>query len=249
VGAYAAAVASTPLSTGITPNGDSSVRFYLPGSSTTFGAALGTTTGYWRMTDGTTTSAVFGNGYSALGPSGSYAHSYSYKTGSMSNLGAGDKVIQAYSCNSSGAPSGDILGLSIHNNTSDITAVDLSGVGQLLTAALFSSTSYGGGYLAGNAKPPSSQPSSIEEVRAVGVTVNFSSHGPYFTNHHGTTYPFGGIDISGQQLDANALDQFYTDLATSSASYDNELFVRGNPGVSGDTPSIATTKNYTVFGS
>lgn len=248
-GAYSSAVAATPLSTGITPNNDSSVRFYLPSGSTTFGASLGTTTGYWRMTDGTTTSAVFGNGYGALSSSGSYAHAYAYKVGTMTNLGSGTKVIRAYSCNSAGSPSGDILGVSIHNNTSDITAVDLSGVSQLLAVALFSSTSYGGGYIAGNSKPSSSQPSSIEEVRAVGVTVNFSSHGPYFTAHHGNTYPYGGIDISGQQLDASALDQFYTDLATSSASYDNELFVRGNPGVSGDTPSIATAKNYTVFGS
>lgn len=239
-----------PASGGITPNTDNRARFYLPSASTTFGAAVGTTTAYWRMTDGTTTSAVFGNGYGAMGAAGTYVHAYSYKTGSMTNLGSGDKVIEVYSCNAAGSPSGQILGLSLHNNSSDVDAIDVSGITQLMAAAFFSSTSYDGtNYKRGNSKPSSTQPASITEIRAVGLIINWSSYGPYLTQYHGNTYPFGGIDISGQNLSAAALDAFYTDLGTSSSSYDNELWVRGNPGVSSDTPSIATAKNYTVFGS
>jgi len=60
----------------------------------------------------------------------------------------------------------------------------------------------------------------------------------------------GGLDITGHLLDANALDQLYTDLGDSSGNSGyNALKVRGNPGVGTDTPSIATAKNYTVYGS
>jgi hypothetical protein len=52
--------------------------------------------------------------------------------------------------------------------------------------------------------------------------------------------------LKNNDLAAADLDQFYTDLGASNAGV---LSVQGNPGISADTPSIATAKGYTVFGS
>ena len=52
--------------------------------------------------------------------------------------------------------------------------------------------------------------------------------------------------LKNNNLVAADLDQFYTDLG---ACDDGVLSVQGNPGISADTPSIATAKGYTVFGS
>ena len=53
--------------------------------------------------------------------------------------------------------------------------------------------------------------------------------------------------IAGCQLNAAALDQFYTDLGETTGGT-GFLFVGSNPGTTGDNPGIATGKNYVVFG-
>jgi hypothetical protein len=55
----------------------------------------------------------------------------------------------------------------------------------------------------------------------------------------------GGCSIANNQLAAAALNQFYTDLAAGTAL----IVVSGNPGTSGDDPTIATAKGYTIIGS
>ena len=50
-------------------------------------------------------------------------------------------------------------------------------------------------------------------------------------------------DFSNNSLNAAALDQFYTDLAAGTGA----IYVASNPGISDDTPSIATEKGYTVY--
>jgi hypothetical protein len=78
---------------------------------------------------------------------------------------------------------------------------------------------------------------SLTSLRATGVALGGSS---------GYTYGliYGG-DISDNSLSAGALNQFYSDLA-SSAGF---LNVANNPGTSSDNPTIATAKGYTVYGS
>ena len=87
----------------------------------------------------------------------------------------------------------------------------------------------------------------IEEVRAIGVGASLGSGG-YHTHHSGTVNVYGGgIDLWNQQLDAAALNQLYTDLATTSVSSVRGVFVGANPGIGSDNPSIAT--GYTIYGS
>lgn len=50
-------------------------------------------------------------------------------------------------------------------------------------------------------------------------------------------------------LDAAALDVVYGNLADRSAVASQDIDVTGNPGISGDDPTIATAKNWTVTGS
>lgn len=59
--------------------------------------------------------------------------------------------------------------------------------------------------------------------------------------------PYGG-NIESNLLTSSALDQFYSDLGQA-GSASAPLFVAGNTGISGDTPSIATGKGYAVNGS
>ena len=54
-----------------------------------------------------------------------------------------------------------------------------------------------------------------------------------------------GCNLSYNLLDSAALNAFYTALGQVSSG---TLFVNGNPGSTGDTPSIATSKGYTVYG-
>jgi hypothetical protein len=54
------------------------------------------------------------------------------------------------------------------------------------------------------------------------------------------------FSIASCNFDAAALDALYTALPTVTGK---TLTVTGNPGTSGDTPSIATAKGWTVAGS
>jgi Leucine-rich repeat (LRR) protein len=79
---------------------------------------------------------------------------------------------------------------------------------------------------------------SLTSLRAQNV--GFS--GGYYYSSYSASY---AATISNNQLGAAALDQFYTDLAAG----DSPLMVFNNPGTTGDDPSIATNKGYTVYGS
>jgi len=57
---------------------------------------------------------------------------------------------------------------------------------------------------------------------------------------------YGGIMAANNLLDAAALDQLYTDLTATGSG---PIVVTNNPGTTGDDPTIATNKNYTVYGS
>ena len=59
--------------------------------------------------------------------------------------------------------------------------------------------------------------------------------------------PYGG-NIESNLLSSAALNQFYSDLGQA-GSASAPLYVAGNTGINGDTPSIATGKGYAVNGS
>ena len=69
-----------------------------------------------------------------------------------------------------------------------------------------------------------------------------------------TSVRVAGLRLSGalagifsqNQLSAQALNLIYADLAATAGG---SLYVAANPGVTGDTPSIATSKGYAVYGS
>jgi len=72
---------------------------------------------------------------------------------------------------------------------------------------------------------------------------------PYYSYQYVQQYIYGPPEFASlrnNDLAAADLNQFYTDLGASDAG---RLSVQGNPGISADTPSIATAKGYTVFGS
>ena len=92
----------------------------------------------------------------------------------------------------------------------------------------------------------------LTQVRAEDVSLFGSAGWPgYWTHLAGMSWvpptPAGyeGGTISKNSLSATALDQFYADLDAGGG----RLFVDRNPGIGADTPTIATTKGYTVFGS
>jgi Leucine-rich repeat (LRR) protein len=79
----------------------------------------------------------------------------------------------------------------------------------------------------------------LTSIRAVDCVLSYSYVHSTFTE---TT------DIRGSNLDAAALNQFYTDLGVDVGAT-GQLHVSGNPGTTGDDPTIATAKGYTVVGS
>jgi len=245
---FAAGGSYTP----ITPITDSIARFYLPAGTTSFSAGVGTSSGRFYLTDGTSTTFSQNPQY-AYGMSTYYQTyytqaSYTHTISGMSS--SAPKVVQIVSCNYSGNPYGTINAIRINTNTTDIDAVDISGLGTLFAFTAFTSTAYDGTNYDLVNGPSSSQTSSIKEVRAVGTTIAHPQASAY--SYYGSMRynSVGGLDITGHLLDANALDQLYTDLGDSSGNSGyNALKVRGNPGVGTDTPSIATAKNYTVYGS
>jgi Leucine-rich repeat (LRR) protein len=84
----------------------------------------------------------------------------------------------------------------------------------------------------------------LTSLRAVGVGA--LTEGQYYSAYSYT----GGLHLRNNNLSAAALNQFYTDLATTGEGlYPGILLVSGNPGTAGDNTSIATAKNWTVYGS
>jgi|688.fasta_scaffold49056_8 hypothetical protein len=69
----------------------------------------------------------------------------------------------------------------------------------------------------------------ITSIRATGLAIN----GPV------------GASLTQNLLSAASLDAFYQDLAATTGG---SIYVAGNPGTAGDTPSIAAAKGYIVYG-
>ena len=87
------------------------------------------------------------------------------------------------------------------------------------------------------------------ESVTLGSTAGYTTYLKYVKGY-GATYEYippamEQGNLSSNSLNAAALDQFYTDLLTGTGA----LYVESNAGTSSDTPSIATTKGYTVYGS
>jgi hypothetical protein len=87
----------------------------------------------------------------------------------------------------------------------------------------------------------------LTRVRSEGVTLADEVAGSYnYTNYsYVSASPAESATLSGNLLSAAALNEFYTDLDAGGG----DIFVSGNPGIDADTPTIATAKGYTVFGS
>ena len=77
----------------------------------------------------------------------------------------------------------------------------------------------------------------LTSIRATGVILSYGYPSVYY-----------GSNLEDNDLDAAALDQFYTDLGVDVGA-NGVLMVGGNPGTTSDDPDIATAKGYTVAGS
>jgi hypothetical protein len=89
----------------------------------------------------------------------------------------------------------------------------------------------------------------LTKVRAESVSLGSTAAVPggWAGKHYnpGTPASYEGGVITNNLLPAAAIDQFYADLDAGTG----HLFVADNPGIVADTPTIATAKGYTVFGS
>ncbi len=77
----------------------------------------------------------------------------------------------------------------------------------------------------------------LKSVRLVGLSLSAQ------TSTSSSSYG-SAVDVAGCLLNSEALNQMYSDLGNGTGF----IRVTGNPGVSGDTPSIATGKGYVVIG-
>lgn len=242
-GTYSSTATATPAaaSSGITPNTDSSARFYLPAAATSLKVACNTSTGYFKLSS-SGVSDVIGQEHNTYPTY--YNQTGGYTTISGLSSGAAKTVVLS-PCNSGGTVTGNIQGIDIgSSSTNNIEAVDLSG---LTSLNVFHAGATGGstGKFSGGVVGSRAMVSSITEVRAQNV--DFSSSNGYGTPY-GPTTPVaygGGMDLYGQDLDATALNQLYTDLSGGTGG--GGIFVGGNPGTGSDNPSIAS--NYTIHGS
>jgi hypothetical protein len=242
-GTYSSTATATPAaaSSGITPNTDSSARFYLPAAATSLKVACNTSTGYFKLSS-SGVSDVIGQEHNTYPTY--YNQTGGYTTISGLSSGAAKTVVLS-PCNSGGTVTGNIQGIDIgSSSTNNIEAVDLSG---LTSLNVFHAGATGGstGKFSGGVVGSRAMVSSITEVRAQNV--DFSGSNGYGTPY-GPTTPVaygGGMDLYGQDLDATALNQLYTDLSGGTGG--GGIFVGGNPGTGSDNPSIAS--NYTIHGS
>ena len=246
VGVYSSSVTSTPLAGGITPNADNRARFYLPAGATAFSVGAASSTGYYRLTDGTNFSPVAGASYHQ---GSNYWYSYMYHA-QMTGL-TGTPVLQLFACDAAGSPSGQLYAIDLtgQTQTQGCDAVDISGLGTLTGFQAYSSAAYSSGAAKYAFVGGSVFPRSITEIRAVGTALGGNVATPPSNPFPGMAYYYGGgIDITDQDLDAAALDQLYTDLGAA-VTTGQQIVVRLNPGTAGDNPAIATAKNYAVYGS
>ena len=88
------------------------------------------------------------------------------------------------------------------------------------------------------------QLSSLDLRRNAGLK-NLNCLGNSLASVNATGLSLLAGNVSDNQLSSAALNSFYSGLASGSGT----LYVSGNPGVSSDTPSVATQKGYNVNGS
>ena len=223
---------------GYSPIEDNVFRFVMDENATTAIVQADTTTDYYKVVSSTgQDSGVIYNG-SNWGP-----WPYSVSNATVSNMPTGQqKTLQVISCDSSGNPSGELIYVGLKSTTQNILIVDASGCTSLNGFAVPSSTFYQYSYMGS----PSQLPSTITEIRCIGVRSQYGSWSQWNQNY--PPFVMEGINVAGQQLSAAALNQMYTDLGTS-RSVGAMIGVSANPGVGADDPSIATNKGYAVFGS
>jgi len=82
----------------------------------------------------------------------------------------------------------------------------------------------------------------LDNNSLTGVNMNNVAAGGYYTN---SVYYSLGLDVSNNNLSADALDAMYTSLGLT---LDAVIDVRDNPGAESSNASIATAKGYTVIG-
>lgn len=186
------------------------------------------TTGYIKVEWWDNTSNVYGTGSSGSNISWSKAAG-----------GAGEKTLRIYPSDANGDLDGALTLLSCPNNS--LTSLDVSGCTalQYLSCSFNSLTSLDVSGLT-SLTSLSCSSNSLTSFRVVGVGANVG--GWYWSS----SYFFGGLQVLDNSLSAEALDQFYTDLAQTTSGI---IFVTGNPGTTGDDPTIATAKGWTVYGS
>ena len=246
--AFSSIVQFTPVaaSSGITPNTDSSARFYLPASQTTFRVSANTSSGYFKISSPGKTD-VIGNDHATLYPTYYMQGGSTYAE--MSGLSSSaTKTVTVSPCDASGNVSGNIIGLDVGTDaTNSVDAVDISGLTSLTTCNLGA----GGAALSGSkgmGSPIGSRAmaSSITEIRAVNVDFSTGGGAYYSPTFTPQVYVYGGgFDLYNQDLDATALNQLYTDLSTGTGGGD--IYVGQNPGTGSDNTSLAS--NYTIYGS
>ena len=243
-GAYSSTATATPAaaSSGITPNTDSSARFYLPAAATSLKVACNTSTGYFKLSS-SGVSDVIGQEHNTYPTYYNASGGYTTISGLSSSAA---KTVVLSPCNSGGTVTGNIQGIDIgSSSTNNVEAVDISG---LTSLNVFHAGATGGStnkFTGSGVVGTRAMVSSITEIRAQNV--DFSGTNGYGTPY-GPTTPYaygGGMDLYEQDLDATALNQLYTDLSGGTGG--GGIFVGGNPGTGSDNPSIAS--NYSIHGS
>jgi hypothetical protein len=256
--AYTAGVSFTPAA-GYSPNSDNILRFRLDDQSTAAYVQIWTTTGYAKLVSSTgETSAVAGRGLNQGGWGNGWWAAYSIAP-SITGLATGtERMISVISCDASGTPSGEIEFVDFSaappsSGVQRINLLDISGCTALKGCLADSSTSGVGTFNPYMGMPaPTSLPSTIVEVRAVGIgnaLLNTFASTNYPQWMGGVSYfHSAGLGVAGQQLSAAALNQLYTDLVQRTGG-SASIVVNNNPGTAADDPTIATGKGYTVYGS
>jgi hypothetical protein len=231
--------------------------------------SFSTSTGYVKAEWWDGTSSIYGSGgsYSLLNIEKSVVSPYNNTS---------PKSVKVYSSNLSGTRTGGIERItisSVNYDTNKITSIDLAGCTTLgvyafsedvientgITSLTFPSapltTQTGPIRISGNISLTTLDISGRTGALYYVISGNTAMTSLTATNcgknveSYGKNYPFYNVfDIRNNNLNATALNNFYTDIATSPRGV-GSILVGGNPGTGTDNPSIATAKSWTVYGS
>jgi hypothetical protein len=161
--------------------------------------------------------------------------------------GAGSKTLLIYPSDASGNLSGALTELLCNSNS--LTSLDVSGLTALndLNCSGNSLTSLDvSGLTALN--DLNCNINSLTSLDVSGLTAlnDLNCNDNSLTSLRAVGCSFAGVaQLSSNSLSAPGLNQFYADLAQTVSG---NIVVAGNPGTTGDDPTIATAKGYTVFG-